>query len=117
DTNLLIYARVAGSPAHQRGSEFLSHLWNRSDVVIAELVLVEFYLALRNPAILSPPLDATAAVAQCDHLRKHPRWRLVENADIMEDVWTKVAQSGFARRRIIDVRLALTLRAHGVTEF
>ena len=35
----------------------------------------------------------------------------------MRDVWVLAAESGFARRRIIDARLALTLRHHGVTEF
>lgn len=35
----------------------------------------------------------------------------------MEEVWTLAATSGFAFRRIIDLRLAHTLRHHGVTDF
>jgi uncharacterized protein len=35
----------------------------------------------------------------------------------METVWTQAAASGFAFRRIIDLRLAQTLLHHGVTEF
>jgi len=34
----------------------------------------------------------------------------------MERVWMQAAQKGIAFRRIIDLRLALTLRHHGVTE-
>jgi uncharacterized protein len=35
----------------------------------------------------------------------------------MEAVWKRAAEPEFARRRIFDVRLALTLRHHGVREF
>jgi len=36
---------------------------------------------------------------------------------VMGEVWRYAAAEVFARRRIIDARLALTLRAAGVTEF
>lgn len=117
DTNILIYARVAGAPWHARALAFLESLQDNPDVVVAELVLVEFYMALRNPAVLSPPLDADAAAAECGIWRSHPLWALAEHADVMEAVWRDAAAPGFARRRIIDVRLARTLQAHGVTEF
>ncbi len=117
DTNILIYARVTGSPWHEQSAQFFRNLETRADVAVAELVLVEFYLALRNPVILTPALDSSAAAAQCDILRKHPHWKLVENAHIMASVWQYAAHPGFSRRRIIDVRLALTLQAHGVTDF
>jgi len=35
----------------------------------------------------------------------------------MDQVWKRASAKGFARRRIIDTRLALSLRHHGVTEF
>jgi toxin-antitoxin system PIN domain toxin len=117
DTNILIYARVATSPFHAQAVSFLESLGAGSQVVIAEMVLVELYLALRNPAILAPPLDAPAAAAECQFLRAHPHWALAEYADVMEAVWRDAAMGGFARRRIIDVRLARTLIAHGVTDF
>lgn len=117
DTNILVYARVESAPWHASARAFLEKLADDPGVVIAELVLVEFYLALRNPAILEPPLDAPAAAAECQLLRTHPRWALAENADVMEAVWRDAAVAGCSRRRIIDVRLARTLLAHGVTEF
>ena len=76
DTNLLIYARVEANPWHEPARAFLQSLAENPDVVIAELVLVEFYLALRNPAIMATPLSAAEAVAECQWFRAHPRWAL-----------------------------------------
>lgn len=117
DTNILIYARVASAPLHAKAVAFLEQCAAEPDVVLAELVLVELYLALRNPAILAPPLDAASAAAERQHLRSHPNWALVEQAEVMGAVWQDAAVAGFARRRIIDVRLARTLLAHGVADF
>ena len=117
DTNILLYARLEGNPSHERAREFLEGQADNPDVVIAELVLVEFYLALRNPAIIDSPLSAKAASQECQIFRRHPRWQLVENAEVMGKVWDMAAGRNFARRRIIDARLAKTLLAYGVTEF
>lgn len=117
DTNLLLYARLDGCPQHPRARTFLESLHSRTDVAIAELVLVEYYLALRNPAILEPALTAAEAAEECAHFRRHPRWALIENADVMSSVWNLAAQDPFPRRRILDVRLALTLQLNGITEF
>lgn len=35
----------------------------------------------------------------------------------MAEVWKQAGKAGFARPNIIDTRLALTLRHHGVTTF
>lgn len=116
DTNLLLYARLAGSQWHESARDFLESLGNNPDVVIAELVLVEFYLALRNPAIIDPPLGPAEAAAECGWFRNHPRWQIAEQALVMADVWRHAARPGFARRRIFDMQLGLTLLAHGVTD-
>lgn len=116
DTNILIYARVKSSSWHTPAVEFLESLRDRQDVAIAELMLVEFYLALRNPVILDPPLSPSAAVAECSLFRNHPHWALIENAEVMGEVWSQARKPDFARRRIMDVRLAKTMIAHGVTE-
>jgi len=117
DTNLLLYARLAGNPHHVKARAFLESLADNPEVAIAELVLVEYYLALRNPAIVDPPLTAAAATQECQFFRRHPKWQLIENAEVMEGVWSHAAARNFARRRIIDVRLAKTLLAYGVDEF
>jgi len=117
DTNLLLYARLEGNPFHEKALSFLEEWSQSTEVVIAELVLVEFYVALRNPAIMDPVLTPSQAVDECQIFRRHPRWQLVENANVMSAVWEEAAKPDFARRRIFDLRLAKTLLAHGVTRF
>jgi toxin-antitoxin system PIN domain toxin len=117
DTNILAYARIESSPSHKAAVGFLEGLGESREVVISELVLVELYLLLRNEKVLSPPLSATEAVHECHILRAHPRWQLIDSAEVMRDVWPLAAQEGFARRRIFDARLAKTLQSHGVIEF
>jgi len=97
--------------------QFLESLTTRDDVVVCEQMLVELYLKLRNPKIFPKPMDAGTAVAWCDRLRDHQSWLLVDSAPVMPEVWRLAAKEDFAFRRIIDARLALKLRHHGVTEF
>ena len=117
DTNLAVYAANSSMPQHAAARQFIESLASRDDVVIGELMLVELYLKLRNPRIFPNPMDAPTAVAWCDRFRDHQDWLLVESAPVMSEVWRLSAKDDFAFRRIIDARLALTLRHHGVTEF
>ena len=117
DTNILAYARISDSPWHDKARTFLQGLSHDADVVISELVLLELYLLLRNDKILSPPLSPEEAVRECQHFRAHPRWQLIDSADVMSDVWPIAAMIGFPRRRIVDVRLAKTLQTAGVKYF
>ena len=116
DTNVLVYAQNRDCTEYERARAFLADCRDR-EVVICELVLIELYLVVRSPAIVSRPLGAAEAAAVCVRYRSNPRWRLVECAPVMSAVWQRAGSSGFARRRIIDARLALTLLHHGVTEF
>ena len=117
DTNLAVYAANGASPWHEAARRFLQSLALRKDVAICELVLVELYLKLRNGKIFPRPLTAPQAAAVCQTYRKNRAWTPIETAPVMEDVWTQAATSGFDFRRIIDLRLARTLRHHGVTDF
>jgi len=117
DTNLVIHASNTRSPLHAAASAFLASLDVRNDIVICELMLTEVYLKICNPAILTNPYPPAEAAAYCQAFRSNPRWALVESAPVMPEVWRLAAQKNFAFRRIIDARLALTLRHHGVTEF
>jgi toxin-antitoxin system PIN domain toxin len=117
DTNILLYAFDTGAPAHDRARAFITECAGRDNVTIAELVLVDYYGLLRNVTIFANPLSPESAVVECERYRRHPKWRLVENAPVMEKVWQHARGKDFARRRIFDVRLALTLQHHGVTDF
>jgi toxin-antitoxin system PIN domain toxin len=117
DTNLAVHAANRDSDSHARCRGFIESLATRRDVAICELMLVELYLKLRNERIFAKPLTAAQAVAVCTAYRSNQAWRLIDSAPVMDEVWGFAAKSGFAFRRIIDVRLARTLLHHGVTEF
>ena len=117
DTNILLHAHHAGSPLNAAAREYLTGISAMDAVVMCELVLVELYVLLRNPAVVGKPLSSEAAVKIIAPYRRHPRWRLVESAEVMTRVWTLAQGPGFARRRIFDARLAFTLQHHGVTDF
>ncbi len=90
-------------------------------VVVCELVLLELYVLLRNPAVLRKPLAAAEAVSLVRTFRRHPTWALIDypgdTSAVMEEVWQRAADPAMGRRVVFDARLALTLRHHGVTEF
>lgn len=117
DTNLLLYAQNQDCSEHQAAVAFLIECADRDDVALCELVLMELYQLLRNPAVVTRPLDAPEAAEVCQTFRRNRRWALIENAPVMNDVWALAATPGIARRRLFDARLALTLRHHGVDEF
>jgi toxin-antitoxin system PIN domain toxin len=117
DTNVLLYGLNTGCPAHPVARAVVDDLAAADDVVILDLVLAELYLLLRNPAVVEKPLEAKAAHDICVAYRRHPSWRVAENAPVMQQVWALAAQPEFPRRRVFDARLALTARHHGVTEW
>jgi uncharacterized protein len=121
DANILLYAYVASSPFHQSARSFLEKLSQREDVALSELILTEFYLHLRNPAVLKNPLDAASATSVIQSYRKHPRWKILgfppRSRDLHDALWKHAASRDFARRRIYDIRTALSLIAFGVTDF
>jgi toxin-antitoxin system PIN domain toxin len=116
DTNLLLFAQNSDCPEHGKAYEFVLDAGGRSNVIICELVLVELYVLLRNPAVLARPLSAGTAAEICCSYRTNRNWRLVEYAPVMDGVWELASQRNFARRKIFDYRLALTLQHHGTKE-
>ena len=121
DANLLLYAANTASPDHGRALEFMRSLIARQDVAISEFILVEFFVLLRNPAVLAKPLNVSGAAALVAAYRCHPRWMLLgfdpDSREVHDELWCQAAQRPFARRRIFDSRTALTLVRQGVTEF
>jgi toxin-antitoxin system PIN domain toxin len=121
DANLMVYAINTDNPFHQRAKAYVEGLALREDVAVSELVLVEFYTLLRNPVVLDRPLRPAEAVAVIHQYRRHPCWAVLgfdpDSAGLHEELWRTAARDAFARRRIYDARLALSLRRQGVTEF
>lgn len=116
DTNILLYAQNKDCRQHPAAYDFVTACSQRDDLVLCELVLVELYILLRNPSVIKKPLSSVEAVEVCQTYRQNPKWRLAENAPVMASVWEQANRPNFPRRRIFDLRLALTLKHHGVTE-
>lgn len=117
DTNLFVHAANRDSPLREACISFFQQHAGNSDFVLCELVLLELYMCLRNPAIMRKPLSSTKAVAYCEQLRSNPAWQIVDySPDIRDALWKRAAEPKFAFRSVIDARLAFTLRFHGVNE-
>lgn len=121
DTNILLYSYSEAAPEHDRAVAFLTSVSKSESVALSEFVLTEFYLLLRNPAVLKKPLSAPDAVRVIQSYRQHPRWKILgfppTSREVHAELWQQAAVPGIARRRIYDTRTALSLRAFGVTEF
>ena len=120
DTNVLFSALVADDANHEAAAALLSREARNAEFVLAEQTLVELYGLLRNPALMSPPLTGAQAVAAIRSLKSNPDWMIVdvpEEPSVMDRVWRAAAKSGFARRRIHDLRLAETLLFWKVDRF
>ena len=119
DNNVLLYSLNPDSIWHGAAVGFLRQNLGAPSVRIAitDYVLVELYVLLRNPAVMAKPLSAQAARDVVTIYWNAPNVSRIENANVMDEVWKLAGSMDFARRRIFDARLALTLRHGGVTHF
>ena len=121
DSNLLLYAFSVAAPAHGPAQAFLESLAGREDVALSEFVLAEFYMLLRNAAVLARPLSARAASAVIQSYRQNLAWRVLEFPPralaLHDELWLSASTAHAGRHRLYDARTALALRSFGVTEF
>ena len=120
DTNVLFAAVNPDDSNHAIARRFIEGYASNMHFVLAEQVLVELYCLLRNPMIQKRPLSAAETAKVITSIRQNPSWAIVDvpsAPSVMNEVWRRVAKPNFARRRIHDLRLALTLRHWGVDEF
>jgi uncharacterized protein len=121
DTNLFIYAADPGSQFHSQSLEFFESHAEASkefEFVVCELVLVELYMQLRNPAVFRKPYSSSEAGEYCLALKSNPQWRCVDyERSVSVKLWEWAAKTKKGFRTVIDARLGFTLRHHGVTHF
>ena len=75
-------------------------------------------MLLRNPAVFKKPYSAREAAGYCQALTRSPKWRCVDYDPLVAKKlwrWAETTEQGY--RGIIDARIGLTLRHHGVTHF
>ena len=117
DTNILVYAANPSAARHEKALAFMNSYRNK-ELVLCELILIELYMALRNPAIFPTPYSASQSASYCQKLKTNPHWRYIDYEPAVSSrlwQWAKTTDQGF--RQTIDARIALTLRHHGVDEF
>ena len=122
DTNLLFHAFNVDSPLHQKAYGWLVSISGDENVVLSEFILAELYCLVRNPvAAKNGALSPEAAVSLIETYRRHPRWVLagfsINGRNLHDQLWNHAQKPNFAFRKLYDVRTALTLREHGVTDF
>lgn len=120
DTNLFLYAANPAS-AHCQGARlfFENECQGKGPrFALCGLVLLEIYMQLRNPAVFAKPKTAAQAAAFCNALTANPNWERIDyDPEIAPALWKWAAETSGGFRQVIDARLALTLRHHGVTHF
>lgn len=119
DTNVLLYSLNPASEWHGPATAFLKGQFGDPSIRVAltDYVLLELYVLLRNPVVMAKPLTARAARDLATAYLDIPNVMRIENANVMDAVWKLAGGKEFARRRVFDARLALTLRQAGVTHF
>jgi predicted nucleic acid-binding protein len=116
DTNLFVYAADPDSAQHESARAFLMGCGD--GFVISQLILVELYMLLRNPAVFKKPYSAREAAGYCQTLARSPKWRCVDYDPLVaKKLWRWAEDTKQGYRGIIDARIGLTLRHHGVTHF
>ena len=120
DTNLFIHAADPDSPHHALARSFFAEVCIERDdheFVLCELVLIELYMQLRNASVFAKPYSAGESAGYCLALKQNPKWRCVDYDPAISTklwLWAGATKAGF--RRVIDARLGLTLRHHGVNQ-
>jgi toxin-antitoxin system PIN domain toxin len=119
DTNIFVHAADPDSPLHVRARNFLGSLEDADeDFVLCELVLVELYMLLRNPAVFVRPYTPLESAGYCRALRQNPSWRCIDyDPEVSKNLWEYASTTKSGYRHIIDARLAFTLQHHGVDRF
>ena len=109
------------SRRHKEARQYLESVAESADFALCELVLLELYGLLRNPVVCRQPYSAPEAAQVIQSFRGQRRWAVLDypgpQAGLMKKIWEAAAQKTFPYKRVYDLRLALTLRHHGVNEF
>ena len=96
DTNLLLYSLNKDCVEYEPARAFFAALPTRpAAVAVCELVLLELYVLLRNPAVVRKPLASAEAVGLVQTFRRHPAWRLIDYpgdaSAVMNALWQRAS--------------------------
>lgn len=119
DTNIFLYAINSDCDEHESCRNLINRaLSEREHWVIADQIWFELYRLLRNPAVLEKPLSAEKSSAIIEWYRESSGWlQCAWEPVLMKELYPIWNKKSFTARNSFDLKLALTLKYHGVDEF
>ncbi len=119
DTNILLYSINTDCSEHTICRQLVDKALREKDSwIVADQVWFELYRLLRNPVVLQNPLTASQAAKTIDWYREKSGWlKCAWEPDMMKSLKLQWEEKTFTARRSFDAILAVTIKAHGVTDF
>jgi predicted nucleic acid-binding protein len=119
DTNILIYASNEDVPEYAKAQKLVGELLAApADWIIADQVLIEFYRALRNPAVFQSPASAPDAGGMVNFYREEAGCqRCCFELEMWQWLERHLKSSRFEAKRTYDAVLAVTLISNTVDVF
>jgi len=116
DTNILIYASNEDAPEHSKAQKVVAKLLaTPSEWILADQVLIEFYRALRNPAVFQWPTNAADAWEIVNFYREEAGCqRCCFELEMWHRLEHHLKSSRFEAKRTFDAVLAITLTGNAV---
>ena len=118
DTNVLVYAEIAGSAYHQQARGMLAELANGAVLwALPWPCIYEFLRIVTHPRVFHPPVPVNVALADLRSMLSSPSLLLLgetsRHAEVMEEV---MRSSGTTGNLIHDAHIAALCLEHGVSE-
>lgn len=119
DTNILLYAINSDCIEYKACNALVEQaLCEPENWIIADQVWFELYRLLRNPAVLEKPLTASQATDCIKWYRESSLWlQCAWEPEFMKDLYAFLGNNSFPARNSFDLKLAITLKRHGVNTF
>lgn len=119
DTNILIYASNEDAPEHAKAQKVVAKLLaTPSEWILADQVLIEFYRALRNPAVFQSPTTAPDAWGIINFYREEAGCqRCCFELEMWHRLEHHLKSRRFEAKRTFDAVLAITLIGNAVQVF
>lgn len=117
DTNVLVYAKLAGAPLHELALRQLTSLQRHSNNTpwISRQVMREYLVAMSRPGVVTPLLPITALVADVQDFSR--RFRVADdNRAVTEKLLGLLQLKRVSGKQIHDANIVATMQAFGINQ-
>jgi uncharacterized protein len=118
DTNVLVYAEIAGSPFHAKAREVLATLAEgAAPWAIPWPCIYEFLRVVTHPRIYHPPMPIDVARADVDAILRSPSLLLLSETERHREILDQTLdESGAKGNLLYDAHIVALCKEHGVSE-